>query len=147
MRGVVLYGCAAALLAGGGTWWFTAAPRAEIDPQIEQWTQAAHRVLPDAPDQHEAETVALRGGYDHEVVAELEPGKYWVSVLCVGGASSHVRVTLGAAGTDSGLGLTCAGDNKPDVFSVGIADRLRMQVSVNDAGPVVFRYALLRDRD
>jgi hypothetical protein len=143
-RGAVLYGCAAALLAAGGAWWFEAAPRQEADPQIERWKQNALRLLPDVEAQNHAGTLALAAGVDREVTAAIGPGEYSVSVVCVGGAASQVRVSLGEAGYDSGLGLTCTGDNEPDKFRVTVANPLRMNVAVNNAGPVVFRYSLLR---
>jgi hypothetical protein len=144
VRGAVLYACAVALLAAGGVWWFRAAPRQEADPQIERWKQSALRLLPDVDAQEHAGTLALPAGIDREVTAEIDPGEYAVSVVCVGGAESQVRVSLGETGYDSGLGLTCAGDNRPDNFRVTVANPLRMNVSVNNAGPVVFRYSLLR---
>jgi hypothetical protein len=143
-RGGVLYGCAATLLVAGGIWWFAAAPRQEADPQIERWKQSAQRLLPDVGAQEHSDTLALASGIDREVTAEIDPGEYSVSVVCVGGAQSQVRVSLGEAGYDSGIGLTCAGDNEPNNFRVSIANPLRMNVSVNNSGPVVFRYSLLR---
>jgi hypothetical protein len=68
-----------------------------------------------------------------------------VSVVCVGGPDSRLRVTLGDLGLDSGHGMSCTGDRKPDSFSVSLADDLRMNVSVSDSGPVVFRYTILRE--
>lgn len=143
-RGGVLYGCAAMLLVAGGVWWFAAAPRQETDRQIERWKQSAERLLPDLDAQEHSGTLALAAGIDRELTAEIEPGEYSVSVVCVGGAQSQVRVSLGAAGSDSGIGLTCAGESEPDNFRVSIANPLRMNVSVNNSGPVVFRYSLLR---
>jgi uncharacterized protein DUF6023 len=143
-RGAVLYGCALALLAAGGTWWILAAPRNDADPQIKAWQEAAQRLLPDAPAQQDADTVALGPGVDHEVLPQVESGEYTVSVVCVGGERAEVRVSLGDPGTDSGRGLRCTASEQPETFSVAVADELRLHVSVGDAGPVVFRYTLLR---
>ncbi|MEU4239130.1 DUF6023 family protein [Actinoplanes sp. NPDC026619] len=142
-RGVVLYTCAALLLAGGGVWWVRAAPRQVTDSRIAQWQQDAQRLLPDDDEQRVAGTVPLAAGADHEVVADLDTGEYRVSVICVGGAESQVRVSLGDAGTDSGRGLDCEGGSEPNNFTVGTAGQLRMNVTVGAAGPVVFRYSLL----
>ncbi|HEX5198744.1 DUF6023 family protein [Paractinoplanes rhizophilus] len=147
-RGAVLYGCAAVLLAGGATWWVWAAPRdAAVDPTIERWRQTAMRLLPDQPEQDDADMLALAPETDHQVLAKVDGGNYRVSVVCVGGARSQVRVSLGEAGTDSGHGLDCADGAVRDRFDVATSGRLRMFVSVNDAGPVVFRYTLLRRGD
>jgi hypothetical protein len=146
-RGVVLYACAALLLAGGALWWFRAAPHGDVDPRIEKWRADAERLLPDVIQQDQADTVAIDAGADREVTAEVDTGKYLISVLCVGGPDSQVRVSLGEAGTDSGRGLNCEGGSQPDNFTVGTAGQLRMNVTVNPAGPVVFRYSLLRQAD
>jgi len=143
-RGAVLYACAALLLAGGGFWWFRAAPEEKVDSQVVRWRQDALRLLPDVDQQDAADTLALPAGADQQVVADLETGEYLVSVLCVGGANSQVRVSLGEAGTDSGRGLTCDRNAEPDNFTVGAAGELRLYLTVNDAGPVVFRYSMLR---
>ena len=144
-RGAVLYGCAVTLLVVGGAWWFAAAPHDPTrDPVIEQWRRSAQRLLPEADEQDEADTLALPAGADHQVLAEVESGTYVVSVVCVGGADSQVRVSLGAVGTDSGHGLDCADSYHSDEFEVGTSGELRINVSVSAAGPVVFRYALVR---
>lgn len=143
-RGVALYATAAALLAGGVAWWLAAAPGEEIDPMIAQWRLSAQRLLPDTPGQQDADTVAMAAGSDHQVVSMVESGKYRISVVCVGGSDSQVRVSLGEAGTDSGHGLGCSDDARSDQFEVGTSGQLRIHVSVSDAGPVVFRYTLLQ---
>jgi hypothetical protein len=43
--------------------------------------------------------------------------------------------------------MACTGEPRPDGFSVTTAGQLRMNVSVGAAGPVVFRYTLLRATD
>jgi hypothetical protein len=144
-RGAVLYGCAFALVAAGGTWWLSAAPRNVPDPQLERWRLSAERLLPDAESQDEADTLALAPGVDHQVVATTDAAEYVISVVCVGGSDSQVRVSLGTAGDDSGRGLSCADGNPPEIFKVGLAGQLQMNVTVNEAGPVVFRYALARN--
>ena len=144
-RGAVLYGCAFALVAAGATWWFRAAPRKVTDPQLERWKLSAQHLLPDAEPQEDADTLALAAGVDHQVVATTDPAEYVVSVVCVGGAGSQVRVSLGVAGDDSGVGLSCTDSEPPQTFTVGLADRLRMNVSVSESGPVVFRYTLVRN--
>jgi Family of unknown function (DUF6023) len=143
-RGAVLYGCALALLAAGGTWWVLAAPRRAADPRIEAWERAAQRLLPATSPGADSGMVALAPGADHDVLPRVEEGNYTISVVCVGGDGSEVRVSLGNAGTDSGMGLQCAGNDRPESFSVAVAGELRLRVSVGEAGPVVFRYALFR---
>jgi hypothetical protein len=118
-----------------------------VDPTIERWRQTAMRLLPDQPEQDDADMLALAPETDHQVLAKVDGGNYRVSVVCVGGARSQVRVSLGEAGTDSGHGLDCADGAVRDRFDVATSGRLRMFVSVNDAGPVVFRYTLLRRGD
>jgi hypothetical protein len=141
-RGVLLYASAVVLLAAGGVWWFRAAPRESSDPTIERWRESAQRLLPDADGQEDADTVALSASHDHEVLADVGSGQYWVSVVCVGDSASQVRVSLGEVGTDSGRGLNCAGDGPSDRFKVSTSGQLRLHVTVNGSGPVVFRYAL-----
>lgn len=147
-RGAVLYGCAVALLAAGGAWWFRAAPHdPSSDPLIEQWWRNAQQLLPDDGGQDEADTLALPAGADRQVLADVGSGKYLISVVCVGAAGSQVRVSLGEAGTDSGHGLNCADRNPSDHFEVGTSGQLRIYVSVSAAGPVVFRYSVTRTSD
>jgi hypothetical protein len=141
-RGVLLYASAVVLLAAGVVWWFRAAPRASADPTIERWRENAQRLLPDVEDQQDADTVALSASRNHDVLADVGSGQYWVSVVCVGGSASQVRVSLGEVGTDSGRGLSCAGEGPSDRFKVSTSGQLRLHVTVNDSGPVVFRYAL-----
>ena len=102
------------------------------------------QLLPDLPTQSDAGTVTLPAGAEHQVNADVGAGGFVVSVVCVGRPNSTVRVSLGVPGTDSGQGLRCSGDVTMENFSVALAGALRMRVSVNDAGPVVFRYSLLR---
>jgi len=143
-RGVALYAATALVLAGGTTWWFRAAPAEEVDPLVAQWRGSALRLLPDAADEEDADTLALAANSDHEMVSQVDPGKYQVSVVCVGGPDSRVRVSMGEAAIDSGRGLTCSDGAQMDQFEVGTSGRLRLYVSVGDFGPVVFRYTLLR---
>jgi uncharacterized protein DUF6023 len=147
VRGVVLYATAAVLLAAGVTWWFRAAPHQPRYPTIEQWQASAQRLLPDVAEQEGADTIALSAGADHEVVADVGSAEYEVAFVCVGGDDSQVRVTLGQIGDDSGRGMACTGEPHPDGFSVTTAGQLRMNVSVGAAGPVVFRYTVLRADD
>ena len=146
-RGVALYATTALLLAGGATWWFRAAPSEEVDPLIAQWRATAMTLLPDADGQDGADMVSFAANSDHEMVANVDPGKYQVSVVCVGGADSRVRVSMGEAATDSGRGLNCADGAQMDQFEVGTSGRLQLNVTVGDFGPVVFRYTLQRTSD
>ena len=139
-RGVLLYACASVLLVVGGFWWFRAAPREVGNAEVEQWRASAEQLLPDIDGQRAGDTLALAAGVDHEVIANLANGTYQVSVVCVGGPSSQVRVSLGT--DDSGRGLGCGSDQRAISFNVGLAGQLRMNVSVGDAGPVVFRYVM-----
>ncbi|WP_433307882.1 DUF6023 family protein [Actinoplanes sp. CA-030573] len=143
-RGIVLYACALVLLAGGGLWWLRAAPHDDPDPRLAQWRRSAQELLPEAGDQEAGDTVALSAGRDHLVLSDVESGEFQVSVVCVGPAESQVRVSLGEAGSDSGHGLSCAGGEPADSFTVSTSGQLRLHVSVNEAGPVIFRYALVR---
>jgi hypothetical protein len=145
-RGAVLYACAGLVLAGGGVWWVRAAPRETTDPRIEQWQNSATRLLPDTDNQDSAGTVALDAGADQDVLAEGGAGSFLVSVICVGGAGSTARVSLSDT-DDSGHGLDCTGDPTPFQFRVSLSDQLRIHVTVNDSGPVVFRYSLTRSED
>ena len=143
-RGVLLYVCAGMVLVAGGFWWFRAAPRDIFSREVEQWRLSAERLLPDVDRQEAADTLALAAGVDHEVLANLADAAYDVSVVCVGGAASQVRVSLGVQ-NDSGLGLECSGSQRStSLHNVGLAGQLRMNVSVGEAGPVVFRYCVLR---
>jgi uncharacterized protein DUF6023 len=142
-RGAVLYACAGLLLAGGAVWWVRAAPRERVDPQIERWRRSAEQMLPDLEKQESADTLTLAAGADQDVVADVGDGSFLVSVICVGGADSQLRISL-SDGDDSGHGLDCAGDRTPYNFNVAIRDQLRMNVNVGDAGSVVFRYSVLR---
>ena len=81
-----------------------------------------------------------------DVLAEGGTGSFRVSVICVGGDGSSVRISLSET-DDSGHGLDCTGDPTPFQFNVSIPDQLRINVSVNDSGPVVFRYSLSRTED
>ena len=146
-RGVALYTTTAVLLAGGATWWFRAAPSEETDPLIAQWRSTAMKLLPDAAGQDGADIVSFAADSDHEMVSDVEPGKYQVSVVCVGGPDSRVRISMGEAATDSGHGLNCADGAQMDQFEVGTSGRLQLNVTVGDFGPVVFSYTLLRTAD
>jgi hypothetical protein len=143
-RGALLNACFVLVLVGGGVWWFRAAPHERVDPQIVKWQASAERMLPDADNQADADTITLAAGEDHEVVADVGNGSYRVSVICVGGTGTTVRISLGEVGGDSGRGLDCGGDHAPYSFPVGVVGRLRANVSVGDSGPVVFRYSLVR---
>jgi hypothetical protein len=144
---VALYAAAAVLLAGGTTWWFRAAPGDKIDPMIKQWTLSAEKLLPDSAGADDADTVALAAGSERQMVSVVESGTYRVSVLCIGGDDSRVRVSMGEAAIDSGRGINCSLDAQMDQFKVGTAGRLRMYVTVGESGPVVFRYTLHRIAD
>jgi hypothetical protein len=144
MRGAVLYAAAFALFAAGTTWWVGAAPHDDSDYRVQQWRQTVRDLLPDLDSQETGDTVALAAGVDREVTADVGTGAFVVAVVCAGGQDSQVRVTAGEPGEDTGRGLVCWGDRQPETFSLGLGGPLRMNVSVNDAGPVVFRYALWR---
>jgi len=143
-RGIVLYAGALAVLAAGSVWWVRAAPPKPPRPSIERWTETAEQLVPEDSAQNRSGTVTLEAGSEHQVEASLDEGEFAVVFVCVGGPNSTVRVSLGQFGTDSGHGMACSGDVQPDRFKVGLAGRLRMNVSVGTAGPVVFRYSLLR---
>jgi len=140
----VLYSAAVALFAAGAAWWVGAAPHDDPDTRVEQWRQSVRELLPDLATQETADTVTLIAGVEREVDADVGTGEFVVAVVCAGGRESQVRVTLGEPGEDTGRGVACSGDRQPDTFSLSLGGPLRMNVSVNDAGPVVFRYALWR---
>jgi hypothetical protein len=142
VRGALLYACAGVVLVAGSVWWFRAAPRDAAGPQIEQWRRTAERLLPDAGRQEAVDTLALAAGVDHEVVANVAVGLHTLSVVCVGGQASEVRIRLGTQ--DSGRGMPCSGSRPPVSLDVALPGQLRMNVSVGDAGPVVLRYSLQR---
>ncbi|NMO52137.1 hypothetical protein HH310_13140 [Actinoplanes sp. TBRC 11911] len=135
----------ALLLALGAAWWVHAAPGDQADKRIEQWRKDASTLLPDRQAVIESDSLTLGASTEQEVVASPGPGNFQVSVVCVGGPGSRARVTLGELGLDSGHGMDCGSDREPDAFSVSVVDDLRMNVSVSDSGPVVFRYTLLRE--
>jgi hypothetical protein len=144
VRGAVLYSTAVALVAAGSAWWVGAAPRDDADTRVAQWRQNVRELLPDLATQETSDTVTLVAGIDREVDADVGTGEFVVAVVCAGGQESQVRVTLGEPGEDTGRGVVCWGDRQPDTFSLSLGGPLHMNVSVNDAGPVVFRYALWR---
>ena len=146
-RGAALYATTAVLLAGGTAWWFRAAPGDRTDPLVAQWRANAERLLPDPSGEGDADTVEIAANSDREMVSDVDAGKYQVSVVCVGGVDSRVRVSMGEAATDSGRGLNCADGAQRDQFEVGTSGRLHLYVAVGDLGPVVFRYTLLRTAD
>jgi hypothetical protein len=98
-------------------------------------------------DEAEADdTIALGAGVDREVSVQLEDGSHHIEVVCVGGADSLVRVSLGSS-NDSGRGMDCTGGEQPMSFDVGLAGGLRMNLNVGSAGPVVVRYAVTKATD
>lgn len=145
IRGALLYACTGAVLVAGSLWWVKAAPRDAPGPQIEQWRLTAERLLPDADRQEAADTLALAASVDHEVVANVGTGDHALTVVCVGDQASDVRISLGV--NDSGLRVPCSGENRPVSLKVALAGQLQMNVSVGDAGPVVFRYSVRRVTD
>ena len=141
-RGALLYAFAGLVLVGGGAWWVRAAPREAPGSRIEQWRLAAERLLPDADRQEAAETLPLAAGVDRKVVASIGNGGHALSVVCVGGRASEVRISLGI--NDSGMRVPCFGAHRLLSLNVGLAGKLQLDVSVGDAGPVVFRYSIRR---
>jgi hypothetical protein len=143
-RGAVLYAAAGALVAGGATWWFLAAPPDRGNDQIDQWRAAVEQALPDTDDQIDSATTPLAAGDERPFVTSVGTDEYTVSVICRGGPDTYVRVSLSQTGSDSGLGLRCSDERRPDSFRVALADELRLHVMVGDRGPVVFRYSIQR---
>ncbi|WP_229067805.1 DUF6023 family protein [Actinoplanes sp. DH11] len=142
VRGVVLHLSAALILTSGAVWWWQAAPGTPADERMLTWRLSAEQLLPDSGEQQMTRTVALPYGDDHEAVAEVGSGKFLVSVVCAGQDGSRVRVSLGRG--ETGRGMRCSGARTPEVFSVGLSRELHLRVNVEEAGPVVFRYALQR---
>jgi len=142
VRGAVLYACAGLVLVAGGVWWFRAAPHEAPAAQTEQWRLTAERLLPDDDREEAAETLTLAAGVDHEVVADVSVGSKTLTVVCVGGQASEVRISLSPQ--DSGRGMRCSGGDPPVRLDVALPGQLRLNVSVGEAGPVVFRYSIRR---
>lgn len=143
-RGAVLYAAAGILVAGGATWWLLAAPPDRGNDQIDRWRAAVEQALPDTDEQVDAATTPLAAGDERPYVTSVDTDEYLVSVVCRGGPDTFVRVSLSRSGSDSGLGLRCSDERRPDSFKVALADELRLHVMVGDRGPVVFRYSLQR---
>lgn len=138
---VVLHALATLILVIGVGWWWRAAPHPVVDRRLIDWRQAAEQLLPDVGDHETSNTLALDAGADHEEVVDVDQGEFLISVVCAGGDGSRVRVSLG---TGSGRGLRCTGSRAPETFTVALVGELRLKVTVESAGPVVFRYAMQR---
>jgi uncharacterized protein DUF6023 len=133
----------ALLLLAGATWWWRAAPDTAADSRLMNWRLSTEQLLPDTGEQEAATTLALQDGAAHEEVAEVDgSGEFLISVVCAGEEGSRVRVSLG--GDETGRGVRCSGARTPEVFSVGLVTELHLRISVEAAGPVVFRYTLQR---
>jgi hypothetical protein len=141
-RGAVLYAGAAALLVAGGLWWVHAKPDEPATPAVAAWRATAERLLPAPPEAEAVDTVELSVGLDREIDARVGNGGHRLSVVCVGGSDSVLRISLGL--DDSGRGLDCTGDQPPTRFDVGLAGQLRMNLSVGGTTPVIFRYAVVK---
>jgi hypothetical protein len=146
IRGAVLYAGAVVLLAAGAFWWVRSTPRQPVDPSIAAWTATAERLLPDPPDAEAGETLQLGAGIDREVSAKIDDGSHHIVMICVGGANSLVRVSLGTL-NDSGRGMDCTGAQRPLSFDVGLAGGLRMNLSVGGTSAVIFRYTVTKATD
>lgn len=143
-RGAILYATAAVLVAAGATWWVLTAPPEQSNDRVAQWRSAVEEQLPDVDGQADAQTIALPAGAEQTVESFVDTGSYQVSLVCRGGAESFVRVSLSRSGNDSGLGVRCSGELPPDSFEVGLGGVMRMNITVGDESPVVFRYTLRR---
>jgi hypothetical protein len=141
-RGAVLNLLTALILISGAAWWWRAAPREPADDRLLGWRLTAEQLLPESAEQQVASTLALADGDGHVEVAEVDGGEFLVSVVCAGDDGSRIRVSLGVQ--ETGRGMRCSGSRTPEVFSVGLAKELKLRVSVEEAGPVVFRYTLQR---
>ncbi|MEU4618498.1 DUF6023 family protein [Actinoplanes sp. NPDC023801] len=140
-HGAVLHALATLILAAGVFWWWRAAPHPDVDTRLVDWRRAAEQLLPDVGDHELANTLALEAEAGHEEVVDVEQGGFLLSVVCAGGDGSRIRVSLG---NGSGRGMRCSGARTPEVFSVSLIDQMRLKVTVESTGPVVFRYALQR---
>jgi hypothetical protein len=142
-RGAVLYAGAALLLVAGGAWWVRAKPRPAVDPVLARWSATAERLLPDPPEAETVETIELRRGVHRQVDAPIDTGAQGISMVCVGEPKSVVRVSLGVV-DDSGRPVHCTGAEPPTRFEVGLVGQLHMDLSLDGAGPVVFRYSVVK---
>jgi hypothetical protein len=140
---VVIYAVAAALLLAGGFWWFAAAPADPENPLVSRWQATAVELLPDEAQEAGGGMLTLAAGADQVIESEVGVGGFVVAVVCVGPEGSLLRISLGEPGTDSGRGLRCSSDGAQETFSVSAAGSLNLRVSVNEAGPVVFRYSVM----
>ncbi|PRX20231.1 DUF6023 family protein [Actinoplanes italicus] len=140
-HGAVLHALAALILVIGVGWWWRAAPHPAVDRRLVDWRQSAEQLLPDIGDHEMSNTLALEAEAGHEEVVDVEQGEFLISVVCAGSDGSRVRVSLGEG---SGRGLRCSGSRTPETFTVTLVNELRLKVSVESTGPVVFRYALQR---
>jgi hypothetical protein len=142
-RGAVLYAGAALLLAVGRAWWVNAKPRQPAAPDVARWTATAKRLLPDRSDAEAADTLQLGVDGDRDIETPVATGPHGLSVVCVGGPNSVVRITLGLI-DDSGRGLNCTGQEPPTRFEVSVEGHLHMNLSVVGTSPVVFRYTVVK---
>ncbi|BCY15285.1 DUF6023 family protein [Actinoplanes sp. L3-i22] len=142
VRGAILHGTAALILVAGGVWWWRAAPHDDSDPRLLSWRLTAEQLLPESGDQELSDTVVVAASGNYEKDADLDGGAFQVAVVCAGADGSRVRVSFGD--DESGRGLPCSGTRTPEVFSVGVGSQLRVRVTVDEQGPVVFRYTLER---
>lgn len=140
-HGAVLHALAALILVVGVGWWWHAAPDPAVDSRLIDWRHTTEQLLPDIGDHELANTLALESEAGHEEVVDVEQGEFLISVVCAGDDGSRVRVSLGAG---SGRGLRCSGSRTPEIFSVALIHELRLKVTVESTGPVIFRYALQR---
>lgn len=141
-RGAILHGLAALVLIAGGIWWWRAAPRDDTDPRVLAWRLTAEQLLPETEDQELTDTVVVPASSGYEKGADLDGGSFQVAVVCAGPDGSRVRVSFGD--DESGRGMPCSGTRTPEVFSVGVGSQLRLKITTDELGPVVFRYTLQR---
>ena len=140
-RGALLYSLAGAVLAGGGVWYFGAAPGTGLDPRVAQWQETVELLLPDRPLQTMADTIVVTGDITAERTTPVEGGgSYLLSVVCAG--TGQVRVRLSSSdGRDSGRAVRCSGEPVPEEIRVGLADEFYMSVA-GEQGDAVFRWRL-----
>ncbi|GAA2551295.1 hypothetical protein GCM10010435_21900 [Winogradskya consettensis] len=137
-QGATLYALATALLVAGGTWFFAAAPALGEDPALAVGRRTVERLVPDTPDQAQAETMVLGAGSSEERSAAVGNGVYTVTMACVGSGQIRVRVSITTA--DSGKAVPCAPTPTPVELNVSVAAMLFLSITSESQGEAVFRW-------
>ncbi|WP_203843171.1 DUF6023 family protein [Winogradskya humida] len=137
-QGATLYALAAALLVAGGTWFFVAAPVLGENPALAVGRQTVERLIPDSPDQAQAETMVLGAGRSEERSAAVSNGVYTVTMACAG--SGQIRVRVSITTIDSGKAVPCSPTPTPVELNVSVAAMLFLSITSESPSESVFRW-------